>query len=103
MLAASVACHFAAASSIFKCSDGFPVFGRTAGLVITMDEDPNPGTGASEMVGICQQFNRPDGCFLKACRFAHVCSQCHRDHPVVDCGSNASGAALAHRTRDGFE
>ena len=37
MLAASVACHFAAASSIFKCSDGFPVFGRTAGLVITME------------------------------------------------------------------
>ena len=41
---------------------------------------------AAGSVEICLRFNWPD-CYLKGCRFAHLCSQCHRPHPLADCVS----------------
>ena len=32
---------------------------------------------------ICRNYNLEKGCYLKVCRFAHVCSKCFKTHPEV--------------------
>ena len=61
------------------------------------------GNRHSPTVEICQRFNRPDGnkCFLKPCKYAHLCSNCHRPHPASDCGpaSHDTGPGKCGRSR----
>lgn len=35
--------------------------------------------------GICMDFNKPQGCFYRACKYSHICSNCHGDHSELIC------------------
>ena len=51
-------------------------------------QPPFRGRMGADTVEVCQLFNKPGGsqCRYKQCRFAHICSKCHRgSHPASDC------------------
>ena len=49
-------------------------------------------SGRSDAVEICRLFNKPGaGCSYPACRYAHLCTRCHRPHPQFECGKPKMG------------
>ena len=49
-------------------------------------------SGRSDAVEICRLFNEPGArCSYPACRYAHLCTRCHRPHPQFECGKPKRG------------
>ena len=47
----------------------------------------------------CRKFNE-NRCFLRRCRYLHVCSICSQPHPASFCAESPTRMRLPHQTRD---
>lgn len=43
----------------------------------------------------CFNFNKPQGCNFRGCRYEHICERCGRNHPKFKCFSNTRTSGIA--------